>query len=242
MPERRAADPLRAVYNAKRASSVRSAFLWEPWGARLGWAGWAPGGDGRESAALALSSRNLSNSAGNKWICQRHRELRDHQCCIFNQNKWENEENFTRLQQIYTVISLYLHWSPLPLAHLLSISKKKKTSWDNILVKTSSIKGLPKRQNQTTGNSVEGKVPVIMPVKFTVNHASFHTFCRWRQKGTVLSPQHNLNTHKFREAHTTNVTIIGNMLAFVSQTPQDVNHWWKYIRIQWKKRCGVKED
>lgn len=56
--------PLRTVYKAKRVSSVRSAFLWEPPGARAGWAGGAPGGDAdTESAALALSSRNLSNSA-----------------------------------------------------------------------------------------------------------------------------------------------------------------------------------
>lgn len=57
-------NPLRTVYKAKSVSSVRSAFLWEsPW-ARAGWAGWAPGGDADAgSAALALSSRNLSNSA-----------------------------------------------------------------------------------------------------------------------------------------------------------------------------------
>lgn len=54
---------LRTVYKAKRVSSVRSAFLWEPPGARAGWAGWAPGGGEAESVTLALSSRNLSNSA-----------------------------------------------------------------------------------------------------------------------------------------------------------------------------------
>lgn len=68
--------PLRTVYKAKRASSVRSVFLWEPLGARAGWerlAGLGPGGDGRVSAALARSSRNLSNSERNKLICQKHR-------------------------------------------------------------------------------------------------------------------------------------------------------------------------
>lgn len=59
---------LRTVYKAKRASSVRSAFLWESLGARVGWAGLAPGGDGRVSAAFARSSRNLSNSERNKLI------------------------------------------------------------------------------------------------------------------------------------------------------------------------------
>lgn len=49
----------RRVYRAKRASSVRSAFLLEPAGAR---AGGAPGGGGRGSGAVVRSSRNLSNS------------------------------------------------------------------------------------------------------------------------------------------------------------------------------------
>lgn len=60
---------LTAVYKAKRASSVRSFFLREPLAAR---AGFASGGDGRESTALARSSRNLSKSEGWKWICLIH--------------------------------------------------------------------------------------------------------------------------------------------------------------------------
>lgn len=103
---------LRTVYKAKRASSVRSAFLWEPPGARAGWAGWAPGGDGRESAAFARSSRNLSNSERSKLICQRHEEL----ISIRSVQGWK----LTKL-----VINLYLHWSPLPLRHPPSIKKKK---------------------------------------------------------------------------------------------------------------------
>lgn len=76
MPRRRDRSPLRTVYKAKRASSVRSAFLWEPPGARAGWAGLAPGGDGRVSAAFARSSRNLSNSERSKLICHGNPERR----------------------------------------------------------------------------------------------------------------------------------------------------------------------
>lgn len=57
---------LTTVYKAKRASSVRSAFLREPLGA---WAGFASGGDDNESAVLTRSSRNLSKSKRWKWIC-----------------------------------------------------------------------------------------------------------------------------------------------------------------------------
>jgi len=93
-------------YKAKRASSVRSAFLWEPLGARAGWAGLVPGGDGTESAALARSSKNLSNSTGNKTISQKHirKGTRALNC---NQ-------------------SLYLHWSSLPQRHPLSMTKGRK--------------------------------------------------------------------------------------------------------------------
>lgn len=79
-------SPLRIVYKAKRVSSVLSLSLWEPPGARAGWAGWGPGGDGAGSAALALSSRNLSNSTGTMkwglisfgWI---NRNIYTHCCC-----------------------------------------------------------------------------------------------------------------------------------------------------------------
>lgn len=66
-PERHQGS-LSTVYKAKRASSVRSAFLWEAPGALAGWTGLPPGGDGMVSATFARSSRNLSNSERNKLI------------------------------------------------------------------------------------------------------------------------------------------------------------------------------
>lgn len=79
----------RTVYKAKRASSVRSVFLWEPLGVRAGWVRLAvlgPGGDGTGSAALARSSRNLSNSERSKLVCQKHGSWGS-QCYILNQYK-----------------------------------------------------------------------------------------------------------------------------------------------------------
>lgn len=52
------------VYKAKRASSVRSAFLRVPLGALRGGPGSSPGSDGKESTTFVRSSRNLSNSRG----------------------------------------------------------------------------------------------------------------------------------------------------------------------------------
>lgn len=188
MPKGRVSNPPRTVYKAKRASSVGSAFLWEPSGTRVEWAGWAPGGDGRESATLALSSRNLSNSAGNKLICEMHSWgfSRD----IFSSVKGGNEWNFTHFTHLsYWSLNTFTGHSFLwGIPFLLGREKHKiihTFRWELSLMGLSLYKFTQSEKN-----------PYKVAHKGSINHASFHSFCTWGLQGTfkayksTLQPPH----------------------------------------------------
>lgn len=75
------------------------------------------------SATFARSSRNLSNSEGKQ--IDLSQTWRAEGLLMLQFESVQMNENFT-VEQKLIVIRLYLHWSPLPLRHLLSIKEEKK--------------------------------------------------------------------------------------------------------------------
>lgn len=131
------------VYAANRVSSDLSAFL------RLGVPCAAPGlplgGDGRLgalSAALALSSRNLSNSGCIKpWKWRRKKK------------SVQNVGGDSR-EHVRTIMLPYLHLWHLPQPHLLSVEEKKKPwhTYEMTLCQTSPTANQHKPNYDSTKN------------------------------------------------------------------------------------------